>query len=72
MEVIWWWTGSGDRIWRFMDAGKYCRSPGLFYADDLVLCSEWEKDLRAIVERFVEVCRRRGQNINADKGKFWC
>ena len=29
----------------------------LLYADDLVLCGESEEDLRAIVGRFIEVCR---------------
>ena len=37
------------------------------YADDLVLCSESGEDLRAIVGRFVEVCRRRGLKVNAGK-----
>ena len=33
--------------------------PGLLYADDLYT------DLRAIMERFVEVCRRIGLKVNA-------
>ena len=32
--------------------------PGILYADDLVLWGELEEDLKAIVERFVEVGRR--------------
>ena len=43
--------------------------PGLFYADDLVLCDEAKEDLRTIVGRFIEVCRRRGLKVNADKSK---
>ena len=43
--------------------------PGLLYADDLVLCSESEEDLRAIVERFIEVCRRRGLKNNTGKSR---
>ena len=39
------------------------------YADDLVLCGESEEDLRAIVERYVELCRRRGLKVNAGKSK---
>ena len=31
--------------------GKERRLPGLFYADNLVLCGDSEKVLRAIVER---------------------
>ena len=37
------------------------RLPGVLYADDLVL--------RAMVGRFVEVCRRRGLKINGGKSK---
>ena len=33
------------------------RLPGLLYTDDLVLCGESEEDLRAMMGRFVEVCR---------------
>ena len=39
------------------------------YADDLVLCGESEEDLRAMVERFVEECKRRGLKFNAGKSK---
>ena len=42
--------------------------PGLLYADDLVLCGEFEEDLRAMVGRF-EVCMRRGLKVNAGKSK---
>ena len=40
------------------------RLPGL-----LVLCGESVEDLREIVGRFAEVCRRRGLKINAGKNK---
>ena len=43
--------------------------PGLLYADYLVLCSESEEDLRAMVGRFAEVSRRRGLKVNAGKSK---
>ena len=49
-----------DREWRLL---------GLLYAGDLVLCAELEEDLRVMVGRFVEVCKRRGLKINADKSK---
>ena len=39
------------------------------YADDLVLFSVMEEDLRAIVGRFIEVCMRRGLKVNAGKSK---
>ena len=35
----------------------------------MVLCCESEEDLRAIVERFVEVCRRRVLKVNAGNSK---
>ena len=41
--------------------------PGPLYANDLVLYGESEEDLRERVGRFVEVCRRRGLKVNADK-----
>ena len=44
--------------------------PGLFYADDLVMCGELEEDLRAIVRRLIQVCRRRGLKVNAGKSKI--
>ena len=40
-----------------MKEGGEWRLPGLLYADDLVLCGEWEEDLILMVEWFVEVCR---------------
>ena len=43
--------------------------PDLLYADDLVLCGESEEDMREMVGRFVEECRRRGLKMNAWKSK---
>ena len=43
--------------------------PGLLYADDLVLCGESEEDLKVMVGCFVEMSRRRGLRVNADKSK---
>ena len=43
--------------------------PGLLYADDLVLCGEWEEDLGTMVGRFIKVCRKRGLKVNAGKSK---
>ena len=43
--------------------------PGLLYYDDLVLCGESEEDLSLMVGHFVEVCRKRGVNVNAGKSK---
>ena len=40
------------------------------YANDLVLCGEWEEDLRAMAGYFAEVCRRRGLKVNAGKSKM--
>ena len=54
---------------RFQEEGREWRLPGLFYVDGLVLCSESEEDLRAMVGRFVEVCRRKGLKVNVGKIK---
>ena len=42
---------------------------GLLYADDLVLCSESEEDLWAMLGRFTEVYRSKGLKINTGKSK---
>ena len=52
---------------RFQEDGREWRLPGLSYGDDLVLCGKSEEDLRAMVGRFAEVCRRRGLKVNAGK-----
>ena len=54
---------------KFQEEGREWRLPCLLYADDLVLCGELGDDLRAVVGRFVEVCRRRGLKVNASKNK---
>ena len=43
--------------------------PGLFYADDLILCGESEKDLRVMVVRFPEMCRRKELKVSAVKSR---
>ena len=53
----------------FLEDWRDGRFPGLLYADDLVLCGESEEDLRAIVEQFEGVCKRRRLKINAGKSK---
>ena len=45
------------------------RLPGLLYRNDLLLCGESDEDLRVMVGRFVEVCRREGLKVNVDKSK---
>ena len=44
--------------------------PDLLNADDLDLCDELEEDPTVMLERFVEICRRRGLKINAGKSKI--
>ena len=61
--------GMGKRGVRFQEEGTEWRLPVLLYADDLILCAESEEDLRAMVECFVEVCRRRALKVNAGKSK---
>ena len=49
--------------------GRERRLSVLLYADDMVLCGEWKEDLRAMVGRFVEVCRKISLKFNAGKNK---
>ena len=39
------------------------------YADDLVLCGKSEENLRTLVRRFAELCKRRGLKVNPRKSK---
>ena len=39
------------------------------YVDDIVLCRELEEDLKVMVGHSVQVCRRQGLKVNADKSK---
>ena len=48
----------------FLEDGRKWSWPGLLYADDLVVCGESEEDLKVMVGRFAEVCRRRGLKVN--------
>ena len=52
---------------RFLEDGKKWRFSSLLYADDLFLC--FEEDLKAMVGRFAEVCRRRGLKVIVGKSK---
>ena len=61
--------GRGSRGVRFMEDGREWRLPGLLYAGDLVLCFKSEEDLRVMLGRFPEMCRRRGLKVNAGKSK---
>ena len=54
---------------RFLENGREWRLPNLLHANNLVLCGKSKQDLKVMVERFVEVCRRRDLKINADKNK---
>ena len=51
------------------EEGREWRLSGFLYADDLVLCDELGKDLRGMVEHFVEVSKRRGLKNNLAKRK---
>ena len=62
--------GMRKRGVRFQEEGREGRLIGLLHAEDLVMCGESEEDLMAIMERFIEVCRRRGLKVNADISKL--
>ena len=55
---------------RFLEDGKEWRLPGLLYANDLVVCRESEENLRVMVGRFTEVCRKRGLKVSVGKIKL--
>ena len=61
--------GRRQSAFSLQEEGREWRWPGLYYANDLVLCGESEEDLRTMVGRFVEVCRRRGLKFDAGKSK---
>ena len=54
---------------RFLEEEREWKLPPLLGADGLVSCDESEEDLKVMVERFVDVCRRRGLKVNVDKNK---
>ena len=62
------WLGSSIYI-EVMKEGSNWTLPGLLYADDLALCGQSEENLRVMVGRFAEVCRRRGLKVNAGKSE---
>ena len=51
--------GMGRRGVSFLEDRRDWRLPGLLYGDGLVLFGEPEEDVRMMVERFSEVCRRQ-------------
>ena len=61
--------GRNDEEGENGEEGREWGLPVLLYPDDLVLCGESKEDLRAIVGRFAEVCKRRSLNVNAGKIK---
>ena len=61
-------TGMRRMRMRFQKIGREWRLPGLLYVDDLVFCDESEENLKGMVGRFVEVCRRIGMNADKSKG----
>ena len=44
--------------------------PSLLYADDLVLYGEYEEDLNAMMEQFLELRRKIDLKVNASKKKM--
>ena len=68
VQYIYGWSDEGGEVGDGKEGRKW-RLPGILYVDDLVLCGELEKDLRAMVGWFAEVCRRRGLKVNPDRSK---
>ena len=61
--------GMGRRGVSFLEDGREWRLPALLYAEDLVLCSELEEDLRVMEGWFAEVCSRKGLKVSGIKSK---
>ena len=62
--------GMGRSGVRFLEEGRERRLPDHLHTDDLILCGETEEDLRAMVGRFVEMCRRRSLKVNVGKRRM--
>ena len=62
-------VGLGRRGVSFLEDGREWRLTGPLYADDLVLCGESEEEVKVIVGRFADVCRRRGLKVNAVRAR---
>ena len=54
---------------RFLEQGREGILLVVLYAGYMILCDESEEDLRAMLGRFLEVCRRICLKVNADKSK---
>ena len=61
--------GMGGRGVSFLEDGRKWRLSGILHAHDLILSGESEEDLRVMVGRFVELCRRIGLKVNSGKTK---
>ena len=61
--------GIGRKGVSFLGDGREWRLPGLLNTDDLFLCGMSEENLRVMVRRFAEVCKRRELKIYAGKSK---
>ena len=53
-----------------MADGRKWRLCGFLYTNDLVLCSGLEEDLKAMMGRFLKVCRREGLKVNEFRGRI--
>ena len=56
---------------RFLEVGveERVEIPWRHVFVDLVLCGGSEKDVKIMMGRFIEVCRRQGLKINSDKNE---
>ena len=67
VQCMYGWTDEGGEDGDGTE-GREWRLPSLFYADELVLCGESEKDLRVMVGLFADVYRK-GVKVNGGKSK---
>ena len=61
--------GMGRIGMKFLEEGREWILPGLLHAENWIFCGVAEEDLKVMMRRFVEVCRRRGVKVNENKNK---
>ena len=61
--------GMGRIGMKFLEEGREWILPGLLHAENWIFCGVAEEDLKVMMRRFVEVCRRRGVKVNKNKNK---
>ena len=70
VQCICGWSDEGEEDGEGTECREW-RLPRLLYVDDLVLYGESVENLRGMMGRFVEVCRRIGLKVNVKGKRDW-